>query len=191
MSHASPTRKERHVRTTDPVEDSKQWLAGTRWRLDPSRSSAEFRVPHFWGLITVKGRFRHFDGWLEVGENGTWRTELSIDAASLDTGNRKRDEHLRSGDFFDADNHPEVRFRSTSTREQGDGRVLVKGELEAAGQRVPLELQASVAETHDSSLELDATATVDQRRLGMTWSPLGMARTPTALTVHARLHRAH
>jgi len=176
--------------TTDSVEDSKQWLAGTRWRLDPSGSSAEFRVPHFWGLVTVRGRFGHFDGWLEVGENSRWRTELIIDAASLDTGNRKRDEHLRSGDFFDADHHPEVRFRSTSTREQGHGRVLVKGELEAAGERVPLELQASVAETHDAHLELDATATVDQRQLGMTWSPLGMTRTPAALTVHARLYRA-
>ena len=174
---------------THPTHDVEQ-LAGTRWRLDASASGAEFRVPHFWGLATVTGLFGRLDGWLEVDEHGRWRMELTLDAASLNTGNRKRDEHLRSSEFFDAERHPVVRFRSSSASYQGGGRLHVDGALEAAGERAPLEVKTTVAQA-DAELEIDAAATVDQRRLGMTWSPLGLARTPTALTVHAHLRREH
>ncbi len=56
--------------TTHPITDQTQdMFADTRWRLDPSASNAEFRVPHFWGLVTVKGHFERLDGWLDVDEN--------------------------------------------------------------------------------------------------------------------------
>ena len=112
--------------------------------------------------------------------------ELTINAASLDTGNRRRDEHLRSADFFDTERHPEVHFVSSQVSDAGDGRLHVEGELCAAGDRVSLKLEPTLRHVEDQ-IELDASTTVDQRQLGMTWSPLGMARTPTALTVHARL----
>lgn len=64
-----------------------------RWQLNPARSSAEFRVPNFWGLAHVKGRFERLHGWLEVGDDGRRRLELRIEADSLNTGNEKRDEH--------------------------------------------------------------------------------------------------
>jgi polyisoprenoid-binding protein YceI len=79
-----------------------------------------------------------------------------------------------------------VRFRSRGVSAGRDGRLAVAGELEAAGRRVPLQVAVTV-ERRDGRLELDASATVDQRRLGMTFSPLGMIRAPTALHVHARL----
>ena len=173
--------------TTHSAQDRRQ-LAGTRWRLDPSGSSAEFRVPNFWGLTSDKGRFQRLDGWLEVDHDHQWRMELTLDAASLDTGNRRRDRHLRSADFFDVQHHPEVRLRSTSVNDHGGGRLHVDGELEAAGGRARLQVEVTV-EHADGRLDLDAAATVDQRQLGMTFSALGMVRTPTALTVHARLQR--
>ena len=171
--------------TTYFAQDSQQ-LAGTRWRLDPSGASAEFRVPNLWGLISHTGRFQRLDGWLEVDDDHQWRMELTLDAASLDTDNRRRDRHLRSADFFDVQHHPEVRFRSTSVNDHVGGRLHVEGELEAAGQRARLQVEVTVKHA-DGRLELDAAATVDQRQLGMTFSPLGMVRTPTALSVHARL----
>jgi polyisoprenoid-binding protein YceI len=173
--------------TTHFAKDSRQ-LAGTRWRLDPSASSAEFRVPNVWGLSSVKGRFTRLDGWLEVDDDHGWRMELTLDTASLDTGDRRRDRHLRSADFFDAEHHPDVRFRSSSVNDRGGGRLDVEGELAAAGERVRLQVEVTVARA-DGRLELDAAATVDQRRLGMTFSPLGVVRSPTALSVHARLRR--
>jgi hypothetical protein len=65
--------------TTHSTQDSQQ-LAGTRWRLDPSGSSAAFSVPNLWGLGSVKGRFQRLDGWLEA--DGGWRMELTLDAGT-------------------------------------------------------------------------------------------------------------
>src|SRR3954453_7846168 len=85
-------------------------IADVAWRLDPARSSVEFHVRHFYGLMTVKGEFADYDGTLELG--ATPAVELTIHAASLDTKRAKRDEHLRSDDFFDVEHHPQVRFVS-------------------------------------------------------------------------------
>jgi polyisoprenoid-binding protein YceI len=160
----------------------------TDWRLDPSVSSVEFQVPHFWGLVTVTGRFERFDGNLEIDEHRQRQLTLTINAASVQTGIRRRDKHLRSSDFFDTDNHPEIHFRSTSVSDITDHRVRVEGELEAAGEHVTMILEPTIQQTNDQ-LQLDVTTTVDQRQLGMTWSPLGMTRTPVTLTVHASLRR--
>ena len=161
-------------------------LAGTRWRLDPSGSGAEFRVPGLWGLALVKGRFQRLDGWLEVDEDRQWRMELTVDAAGLDTGNRRRDRHLRSADFFDVEHHPHVRFHSSRVIHQGGGRLRAEGELEAAGGRAPVQAEVTV-EHAGGCIELDGAASVDHRELGMTWSPLGVIRTPTAVSVRARV----
>ena len=161
----------------------------TRWKLDPSRSTVEFRVRHFWGLITVSGRFDRFDGSLSVSPDGTRQIELTIDADSIHTDRARRDTHLRAADFFNVSDHPQVRFRSTRVVDEGDGRLLrVAGELEAAGKRIPLTFDA-VVRTPDDGLEFEATTTADQRALGMTWSPLGILRTPSTLHVNARLEQ--
>ena len=172
--------------TTYATQDT-QPLAGTRWRLDPSDSRTEFRAPNLWGLASVKGRFQPLDGRLEV-DGDDWRMELTLDAASLDTGNGRRDRHLRSAAFFDAEHHPEVRFRSSRVIDQGDGRLEVEGELEAAGERAPLQVEVTVDHA-DGALELDTAAIVDRRQLGMNWSPLGVIGTSATVNVHARLRR--
>jgi polyisoprenoid-binding protein YceI len=159
-----------------------------RWRLDPSASKAEFRVPHFWGLVTVRGHFERLDGYLDLDGGQPREMTLTIDAASLHTGISRRDKHLRTGGFFDTDGHPEVRFRSTSVSEVADNRLRVEGELEAGGERLTVTLAPTIHRTSDR-LEVDVTTTVDQRQLGMTWSPLGMTRSPVTVTVHASLRR--
>jgi polyisoprenoid-binding protein YceI len=168
------------------IPDLNEHITGTRWRLDPERSSAEFRVPHFWGLMGVKGRFSRLDGWLETDESGPRRLELTIDATSLDTANAKRDSHLRGGDFFDVERHPTIQFVAGTVAGLDPDHLLVNGELLAAGNGVVLDLQPSITRT-DGALEIDVTTALDQRRLGMTWSPLGMTRTPTTVTIHAHL----
>ncbi len=163
-------------------------ITGTRWRLDASVTTAEFRVPNVWGLASVAGRFQPLDGWLEVDADDRWHMALTLDAASLDTGNRRRDKHLRSADFFGVADHPELRFRSHGATDLGGGRLRVEGELEAAGERIPLQLDVAV-DHGDDRLELDTAATIDQRDLGMRWSPLRVIGTPTAVHVCARLRR--
>lgn len=153
------------------------------WRLDPDRSSVEFHVRHFYGLMTVKGRFGRYHGTLEL--NGRPVVELVIDADSLDTKHGKRDQHLRSADFFDVANHPQVRFRSDEATLAGDT-LKVSGRLHAAGRSIPLDVDAAVREV-DGELEVEASALADHRKLGMTWSPLGIMRAPSKLIVRGRL----
>jgi polyisoprenoid-binding protein YceI len=156
-----------------------------RWRLDPARSCVEFHVRNFYGLMTVKGRFASYDGTFELGAHPA--VQLTIDAASLDTKNAKRDKHLRSADFFDVERHAHVRFTSSSATADGDS-LKVRGQLDAAGKQIPLELDAAVRVV-DGELEVEAVTYADQRQLGMTWSPLGLVRAPSKLTVRARLIR--
>lgn len=158
-----------------------------RWTADPSRTTVEFEVQHLWGLHAVRGRFRSFDGVYVVGPGGS-EIELTIDAGSVDTGCAARDKHLRSADFFGADEHPQVRFTSTHVSGQGSGRAYVSGELEAAGKRVPLAFDASVR-LIDGELELEATTTVDQSRFGMADGPLRNVRRPVTLRVKTRVVR--
>jgi polyisoprenoid-binding protein YceI len=122
-----------------------------------------------------------------VGPSGS-AIELTIDAASEDTGCAARDRHLRSSGFLRAEEHSQVRFTSTRITGLGSGRVRVAGELAAAGSRVPLAFDASVR-LIDGDLEFEATATVDQSRFGMAEGPLRNVRRPATLRVKTRLVR--
>jgi polyisoprenoid-binding protein YceI len=157
----------------------------TRWNVDTAHTSVEFAVKTFWGLMTVHGRFDRFDGWYEVGPDGE-KIELTIDADSLDTGNRTRDKHLRSPEFFHAAAHSQMRFTSTRVHHVADGILHVVGQLEIAGTAAQLEFPATL-QTVDGELELEATTTVDQARFGMSSGQLGMIRRPATLHVKARL----
>jgi polyisoprenoid-binding protein YceI len=158
-----------------------------RWTTDPGRTTIEFEVEHLWGLHAVRGRFQSFSGVYAVDQSGS-SIELTIDAASVDTGCAARDRHLRSRDFLHAEQHPQVRFTSTRITGIGSGRVRVAGELEAAGRGVPLAFDASVRLV-DADLEFEATATVDQSRFGMVEGPLGNVRRPMTVRVKTRLVR--
>ena len=161
-------------------------LASWTWILDPERSSVEFRAPLLYGVIgTVKGGFGLYRGTLDMEARPA--IELTINAASLDTGKAKRDDHLRSADFFDVGEHPEVRFESESAVLDGE-ELRVRGALRAAGGSAPVDVIATVRPVGEE-FEIEARAEVDQRRLGMTWSPLGMLRPPARLTVRGRLVR--
>ena len=171
--------------TTTAIEQ--RTAAPTRWTVDPDESSVEFAVKTFWGVSTVHGYFDRFDGSCERGPDGM-SIELTIDADSLDTGNRTRDKHLRASGFFHVAEHPYVRFASTRVHDV-DGRMLhVVGRLEAAGKSVLLEFPATMREVGDA-LEIGATTTVDQQEFGMSSGTVGMIRRPVTVHVKARLSR--
>jgi polyisoprenoid-binding protein YceI len=161
-------------------------LATGSWLLDPARSSAEFHVPSFYGLATVTGGFRRYVGTLNMSDPPA--VALVIEADSLDTGNRRRDEHLRSAAFFDAADHPWVRFEADAAELHGD-EMKVRGLLYAAGKQVPLDVDATVTALGDE-FAIEASAVVDHRRLGMSFSPLGLVGDHARLVVRGRLMRA-
>lgn len=171
--------------TATPSTTDQPAIEITRWRIDPTRSRVEFRAPTLWGLVTVKGHFADYDGTLDLQRDPA--IDLTIQADSLSTNNRARDRHLRSRDFFDVEDHPEVRFVSESARLDGE-RLTVAGQLCAAGTSTPLKVHATVRPL-GGELEVDASAEIDHLALGMSHGLLGMIRTPAQLTVHGRLVR--
>ncbi|HKO27295.1 MAG TPA: YceI family protein [Solirubrobacteraceae bacterium] len=161
-----------------------------RWQLDQQRSTIQFRAGHFWGLGTVKGHFDDYQGRLDLSADPA--IELTIEAASVQTGNPKRDKHLRSADFFDTQNHPQMRFVSDSVVQHDDA-LKVRGRLFARDQSIPLELDAHIRRL-DGGLEIEAATTARHRELGMSWSPLGTIPPRSELLVKGYLvpaaHRA-
>jgi polyisoprenoid-binding protein YceI len=157
----------------------------TRWRIDPSRSSVEFRVRTIWGLATVKGRFAEYQGTLGLGADPA--IELTVDSASVDTENKRRDEHLRSPDFLAAEEHPYLRFVSQAAELDGE-RLTIHGRLRARGEELPLVIDATLRPVGDE-LVIAAVTEADHRRLGITWNMLGLVSTPSQLLLNGRLVR--
>jgi polyisoprenoid-binding protein YceI len=163
-------------------------LAG-RWKLDPQASKAGFAVRHLWRAITVHGRFEQLDGEGSVGPDGTATGQVVIDAGSLNTGNKQRDKHRRSADFFDVEQHPRVVLTVNSGVPAGEGRLAVDGTLEAAGVSQPVSFTAHVIDATADTVTLRAELSVDRSRFEMTWSPLRMASMPAPGSVTARFTR--
>jgi polyisoprenoid-binding protein YceI len=102
--------------------------AGT-WRVDPDHSRVGFAVRHT-GIATIRGQFTEFDGTLELtGDLSTARAYGSVSVASVFTNQPRRDEHLRSADFFDAAQYPELRFESTRLEAIDDESFRITGNL--------------------------------------------------------------
>jgi polyisoprenoid-binding protein YceI len=146
-------------------------------------------VKHFWGLVTVRGRFDRLSGAGSVDAAGVLSGQLTMESGSVNTKNSQRDKHLRSADFFNAEDHPSVVLKVVEADPHGDGSLAVNGTLTAAGRSVPVSFTAQVEMTSDDAVTLRADLEVDRSLFGMTWSPLGMAAKQAAGTVVARFVR--
>lgn len=178
--------------STDPAATSAGAAAALpagEWTLDPNNTRAEFAVKHFWGLITVRGHFNEIAGQLSIDPAGAVAGELRIDAASVDTGNKQRDKHLRSTDFFGAEGHPQIVFTPSAVRRVDGSGLEMDGRLAIAGHEEPLTLRLDADHTAPV-LTLRATTVVDRRVFGMNWRPLGIAHNDATLTVEAHMSQA-
>ena len=124
--------------------------AGT-WVVDPAHTKVGFAVKHM-GVTTVRGEFREFEGALEVGESlESTRAHGVVKAASVDTNQPQRDEHLRSADFFDAENNPELRFQSKRIEPVDEDTFRIVGDLTMNGVTNEIELTAELGGTEIGS----------------------------------------
>jgi polyisoprenoid-binding protein YceI len=145
-----------------------------KWSVDAPRSSVAFSVRHM-TLARLNGRFHEFEGVLETG-SGTPRAEGTVRAASIDTNEPTRDEHLRgSRDFFDVERYPEITFRSTSFDQLDGRRFRIVGDLTMRGVTREIALDAQLKGTTpeavgDWRIELELRGELSRRDFGLTWN---------------------
>jgi polyisoprenoid-binding protein YceI len=151
-------------------------LAST-WSLDPAHSAAQFKVRHLM-ISNVKGGFEKIGGTLYLDDRDITnsRVEVSIDVASVNTGIKQRDDHLRSADFFDVAKFPAMTFVSTRVEKAGPGKLNVTGNLTIRGVTRPvlLVVDGLTPEVKDPWGHIrrgaSATATINRRDFGITWN---------------------
>ena len=156
------------------LDRAAQLQEGT-WAIDPGHSSIEAVARHMM-ISKVRGRFHEFSGAIHVDQDPTksW-AEATIKAASIDTAAPDRDNHLRSPDFLDVENHPEITFTSTSLTDQGDGRYLAQGDLTIRGVTRPVTLNVTF---HGVAVDpfgntkglFSASGKLDREDWGITWN---------------------
>ncbi len=151
--------------------------AASTWVLDAEHSTVGFAVKHM--MVTdQKGAFDTFSGTIELDDKDITKStvNVTIDPASVNTKNKKRDDHLRSPDFFDATKFPKMTFVSTKVEKAKDGGLLVTGNLTIRDVTKPVTL--TVAPLSDefkdpwggSHRGTTATATVNREEFGLTWN---------------------
>ncbi len=127
-----------------------------------------------WGLAPVNGRFTEFSGDGQITDTQTVFGRIDIEAASLDTKIRKRNEHLRSADFFEAEKFPDISVVVTSA-EAIDGDIVdLRAQLTIKGTTAPLPLRTKVAVLDDGAVRLSTQATIDRKDFGVDGNMMGM-----------------
>ncbi|MEY2570308.1 MAG: hypothetical protein QOE63_658, partial [Acidimicrobiaceae bacterium] len=150
--------------------------------------SVHFRSASMWGLVKVAGQFSSVRGEGSLGPDGTATGTLAIDASSVDTGNKRRDKHLRSDDFFHAASHPKITYTVSGITPVGPGRVRVTGELRVGEHTHPVELTATLEEAGPTGATLATVAELDQSTWGIQ-SKMGMIARTTRIEGRLRFTR--
>jgi polyisoprenoid-binding protein YceI len=146
------------------------------WAIDPSHSHLEFSAKHMM-ISTVRGRFEKFDVALDLDDQNPTRAavEVTVDVNSLTTGEARRDAHLKSPDFFDAETYPNLTFRSTRIESAGAGQFKLIGDLTIKDQTRQITLNVTEEGSGTDPwggkrLAYSATATLNRKDWGLNWN---------------------
>ena len=150
--------------------------AVSNWVIDVAHSEIQFKVRHM-VISTVTGYFRKFEGGFQMnGEDfSTARIWFKADINSVDTNSDQRDGHLKSADFFDAENHPEMSFMSTAVHSKGGNKYDVTGNLNLRGESKEVTLHIE----HNGTLVdpwgmtrsgYHITGSINRKDFGLAWS---------------------
>ena len=163
-------------------------LAGA-WTLDGAKSTVGLRTKSVWGLVKVNGVFGQVSGAAVISAAGEATGTITVAAASIDTGVKKRDDHLRSADFFDAAKYPDITFSATSVTLSGEN-ATVAGTLTVRDQTRPVTVSGAVSANGTGEISLDAEIPVNRGQYGMSFNQLGMMSLDNIIAIHAVFARA-
>lgn len=148
------------------------------WKIDPAHSEIQFKVKHLM-ITTVTGYFKTFDLVVETASddfNTAKKIEFTADIDSIDTNNVQRDTHLKSADFFDAENHKQLRFTGRKFESNGDEAIL-DGDLTLRGVTKPLTLKVELGGTvvdpygqHKAGFTV--TGKISRKEFGLQWNAM-------------------
>ena len=146
------------------------------WKIDSSHAHSSFTVRHL-VITNVRGEFGKTEGTLVLDEGDVTKSkvEATIDVATIDTREPKRDEHLKSADFFDVAKYPKITFKSTKVEKAGDGRLKVTGDLTMKGvtKSVVLDVSGPTKEIKDpwgnTRRGVAATGAINRQDFGVSW----------------------
>lgn len=147
--------------------------AGT-YTIDPTHTEISFSVRHL-AISKVRGHFQTFAGTVEVAEQIEDSTaSATIDVASINTNQAQRDEHLRTSDFFNVEEFPEMTFKSTGVAVDG-GDLTINGDLTLRGVTKPVTLEAefggaTVDGYGNTKVGFEATTKINRQDFGVTWN---------------------
>jgi polyisoprenoid-binding protein YceI len=144
------------------------------WNLVPERSSFTFKIRNFWGLLAVKGEFTEVSGDAQVTGKGAVFGRIDIKAASLRTGISKRDEHLRSADFFDVERFPDISVVVTAVEPTSGNGADLRATFTVKGITEPLPLPVQITGLGDGSVRVSAKIQVDRSTFNLNWNRVGM-----------------
>jgi polyisoprenoid-binding protein YceI len=148
--------------------------AGT-WVIDQSHSTVGFTIRHMM-VSKVRGRFGAFEGSITVSDDPLASSvQATIDANSIDTRDVKRDEHLRSADFFDVEQFPTLTFQSRSLKEDGEGGYVLSGDLTIRGVTRPVDLDLLVVGVSrdpwgGTRAGFEASTEISRKDFGLEWN---------------------
>jgi polyisoprenoid-binding protein YceI len=149
----------------------------TTWNIDPVHSVAEFKVKHMM-ISNVKGQFTALTGVMTLDEADVTKSSIdaTVEVASIHTRDPKRDEHLKSADFFDVEKFPALSFKSTRIARTGDGELAVAGDLTIHGvtREVVFAVEGPTPPEKDPwgniRVGLSATTKISRKEYGLTWN---------------------
>lgn len=148
----------------------------TRWGIDTTHSEITFKVKHL-VISTVTGKFKEFDASIETDNENFENAAISFNAEinSIDTGNEDRDNHLKSDDFFNAEEYPTLSFTSNSFKKTGDGTYKLIGDLTIRDNTKTVELDAEYGGTvvdpyGNTKAGFEVTGKINRKEFGLTWS---------------------
>ena len=161
--------------TTAPSRTTRTAPAAGSYALDQSHSHVSFSARHL--MVTkVRGRFPVTAGHLDIAEDPRASSVVAtIDVSAVESGDPKRDEHLRSADFFDTEHYPTVTFRSTNVEDHGDGEFTLEGELTVKETTRPVTLHGEYLGSQaspwgDTRVGFTAETTVNRKDWGLEWN---------------------
>lgn len=146
------------------------------WNIDPNHSEVTFKVKHL-VISTVTGQFKSFSGTVEAASDdfSDAKIEFVIDLNSIDTRNEQRDGHLKSADFFDVANHPQITFKSTSIEQVSGSDYKLTGDLTIKGTTKPVTLEVEFGGLQsdfygNTVAGFELSGKINRQEFGLTWS---------------------